>query len=93
MLIVGNLMLHTGLLLMRPIPLIPLIAIINPAHNIGPNIGPKVTESLCSYGDDFNLRDYDNPEVDVTESISLCLDDDDFNLSCVNSIATQNTKT
>jgi hypothetical protein len=86
MLIVGNLMLHTGLLLFRPIP---LIAIINPAHNIG----PKVTESLCSYGDDFNLRDYDNPEVDVTESISLCLDDDDFNLSCVNSIATQNTKT
>jgi hypothetical protein len=86
MLIVGSLMLHSGLLLIRPIP---LIAIINPAHNIG----PKVTESLCSYGDDFNLRDYDNPEVDVTESISLCLDDDDFNLSCVNSIATQNTKT
>ena len=79
-------MLHTGLLLFRPIP---LIAIINPAHNIG----PKVTESLCSYGDDFNYRDYDYPEVDVTESISLCLDDDDFNLSCVNSIATQNTKT
>ena len=86
MLIVGNLMLHTGLLLIRPIP---LIAIISPAHNIG----PKVTESLCSYGDDFNFRDYDNPEVDDTESISLCLDDDDFNLSCVNSIATQNTKT
>jgi hypothetical protein len=86
MLIVGNLMLHTGLLLIRPIP---LIAIISPAHNIG----PKVTESLCSNGDDFNFRDYDNPEVDDTESISLCLDDDDFNLSCINSIATQNTKT
>ena len=86
LIVLGSLLLHSGLLLIRPMP---LIAIINPAHNIG----PKVTESQCSYGDDFNFRDYDNPEVDDTESISLCLDDDDFNLSCINSIATQNTKT
>ena len=86
MLIVGSLMLKSGLLLIRPIP---QIAIISPANNEELN----VTESLCSDGDDFNFRDHNNAEGDVTDSLSLCLDDDDFNLSCINSIGTQNTNT
>ncbi len=73
MLIVGSLMLNSGLLLMRPMPLIA--AIIGPHHNEE----LKVTESLCSDGDDFSFRDHnnaDNAEVDVTDSLSLslCLD-------------------
>ena len=84
MLIVGSLMLNSGLLLMRPMPLIA--AIIRPHHN---------EESLCSDGDNFSFRDHNNAEVDVTDSLSLslCLDNDDFNLSCINSIGTQNTNT
>jgi hypothetical protein len=89
MLIVGSLMLNSGLLLIRPIPLIA--AMISPTHNEE----LKVTESLCPDGEDFSFRDHNNAEVDVTDSLSLslCLDNDDFNLSCINSIGTQNTNT
>ena len=59
MLIVGSLMLNSGLLLIRPIPLI--------AAMISPD------------GEDFSFRDHNNAEIDVTDSLSLCLDDDDFN--------------
>ena len=76
MLIVGSLMLNSGLLLIRPIPLIA--AMISPTHNEE----LKVTESLCPDGEDFSFRDdHNNAEVDVTDSLSLslCLDDDYFN--------------
>jgi hypothetical protein len=71
MLIVGSLMLNSGLLLIRPIPLIA--AMISPTHNEE----LKVTESLCPDGEDFSFRDdHNNAEVDVTDSLSLslCLD-------------------